>query len=372
MAHCSNPLQRKEADHMSRFLMIDIGAGTMDILHYDDVTGENFKAVAPSPVRQVAWAIAHTRGPLAVSGVEMGGGPVTDALLARVKQSSVAISHSAAATLNHDLEKVRAWGFKLVPDESFDAFAADFSHTPIRLADIQPERIIQLLDSLGLPIACDVVAVCGQDHGVPPAGVSHLDFRHTLYQSFLAEHPSPAGLLFRNDQVPAAFNRLRSMALSATQLGSEVYVMDSGMAAILGASQDAQAAGLDPVAVLDIATSHTVAAVVSHDTLEGFFEYHTRDITPARLETLLRDLADGRIEHTAILAEGGHGAYLRRAVDFDALKAIIATGPKRKLLADCRLPITWGAPWGDNMMTGTVGLLEAVRRRRQMAPIQYI
>ncbi len=358
---------------MSRYLMLDIGAGTMDILHYDDATGEHFKAVAPSPVRQVAWAIQRTHGPLAVSGVEMGGGPVTEALLERVKQSAVAISHSAAATLNHDLDKVRRWGFTLVPDESLEAFDADFSHTPIRLADIQAERIVQILDSLGLPPTCDVVAVCGQDHGVPPPGVSHLDFRHNLYRRFLEEQPDPAGLLFRSDQIPTAFNRLRSMAASAAELGAaEVYVMDSGMAAILGAAQDAQAAGQEPVAVLDIATSHTVAAVVGCDTLEGFFEYHTRDITLERLESLLRGLADGRIAHAAVLAEGGHGAYLRRAVGFDALKTVIATGPKRKLVAGSRLPIKWGAPWGDNMMTGTVGLLEAVRRRRRMAPIQYI
>ncbi len=358
---------------MSRFLMLDIGAGTLDILHYDDVSGEHFKAVAPSPVRQVAWTIERSRGPLAVSGVEMGGGPVTEALLDRVRESSVAISHSAAATLNHNLDKVREWGFTLVPDESFEAFAADFSHTPVHLADIQAERIIQILASLGLPLTCDVVAVCGQDHGVPPPGVSHLDFRHNLYQRLLAEQPSPAELLFRSDQVPPAFNRLRSMALSAAGLGaSEVYVMDSGMAAILGAAQDGQAAGPDPVAVLDIATSHTVAAVVHQDSLEGFFEYHTRDITLARLETLLHDLADGRIDHAAILAEGGHGAYLRRPVGFDSIKSVIATGPKRRLLDGSRLSIKWGAPWGDNMMTGTVGLLEAVRRRRQMEPIQYI
>jgi hypothetical protein len=32
----------------------------------------------------------------------------------------------------------------------------------------------------------------------------------------------------------------------------------------------------------------------------------------------------------------------------------------------------YGAPYGDNMMTGTVGLLEALRRRKGLAPINYI
>ena len=46
--------------------------------------------------------------------------------------------------------------------------------------------------------------------------------------------------------------------------------------------------------------------------------------------------------------------------------------PKRKMAAGSRLPMVWGAPLGDNMMTGTVGLLEALRRRKKMDPIFYV
>ena len=42
--------------------------------------------------------------------------------------------------------------------------------------------------------------------------------------------------------------------------------------------------------------------------------------------------------------------------------------PKRKLVAGSRLPMVWGAPLGDNRMTGTVGLLEAVRLRKKWTP----
>jgi hypothetical protein len=31
-----------------------------------------------------------------------------------------------------------------------------------------------------------------------------------------------------------------------------------------------------------------------------------------------------------------------------------------------------GAPWGDNMMTGTVGLLEALRRHKGLEAIVYL
>jgi hypothetical protein len=59
-------------------------------------------------------------------------------------------------------------------------------------------------------------------------------------------------------------------------------------------------------------------------------------------------------------------------VGFDAIETIIATGPKRKLVAGSHLPIRFGSPWGDNMMTGTVGLLEAMRRRNNLKPIVYL
>ena len=141
---------------------------------------------------------------------------------------------------------------------------------------------------------------------------------------------------------------------------------------ILGASLDTLAIRCERVLVLDIATSHTVGAALEKGEICGFFEYHTRDITLDRLERLLRDLADGKLTHEQILAEGGHGAYIRKAFGFDLAEAIIATGPQRHLLKNASLPISFGAPFGDNMMTGTLGLLEAIRRCKRMAPISTV
>jgi uncharacterized protein (DUF1786 family) len=39
---------------MSRFLIVDIGAGTMDILYFDDEAPQHYKAVARSPVLGIA------------------------------------------------------------------------------------------------------------------------------------------------------------------------------------------------------------------------------------------------------------------------------------------------------------------------------
>ena len=114
-------------------------------------------------------------------------------------------------------------------------------------------------------------------------------------------------------------------------------------------------AGRERIVILDVATSHTVGAAMLGDEIAGFFEYHTADITLERLEELLVELCNGKIEHGRILAEGGHGAYLRKTIGFQNIDVIIATGPKRGLLVNSKLPITYGAPLGDNMMTGTVG-----------------
>jgi uncharacterized protein (DUF1786 family) len=95
---------------MSRFLMVDIGAGTMDVLWYDTETALHYKAAVKSPVRYIAEKAAELPGNLLITGTEMGGGPVTSILKQRARQAGVVMSVSAAATLHHDPEKVRAWG----------------------------------------------------------------------------------------------------------------------------------------------------------------------------------------------------------------------------------------------------------------------
>ncbi|MFZ0133039.1 MAG: DUF1786 family protein [Desulfobacterales bacterium] len=358
---------------MSRFLMVDIGAGTMDILYYDTSAVQHYKAVVKSPVRTVAERAAGLRGDLVVTGAEMGGGPVTEVLRKRAAKARVVMSVSAAATLSHRPEQVRAWGIEVVADAAAEEMARQPSATHLVLADLEADRLRHIVGAFGVPFEFEAVAVCAQDHGVPPLGTSHLAYRHDLNTRVLNRRPFPEALLYPGSGVPATLNRLNSIAAGAAGLPTdEVYVMDSGMAAILGASVDPLARDRQNVLVLDIATSHTVGATLVEGELAGFFEYHTRDLTLRRLEALLHELADGQLTQDDILQEGGHGAYVRRAIGFDKLDIILATGPKRRLVEASHLPITFGAPWGDNMMTGTVGLLEALRRCKGLETITYL
>jgi uncharacterized protein (DUF1786 family) len=350
---------------VSKYLLVDIGAGTMDVLYFDDAGQQHYKAVVASPVLQVAKQIEAVPGNLLVTGVEMGGGPVTRILRERAKTSSVIISLSAAATLNHDTQRIQSWGIDVVADEDAEKRKKDAAYTHVPLADLDSRRLASIVEGLGVPFSFDVMGICAQDHGVPPRGVSHLDYRHNCFVERLNNKPFPHTLLYAKDEVPRPMNRLRSIAKQAASIpAGEVYVMDSGMAAILGASRDAAALNKQNLVVLDVATSHTVGAALSGGKIAGFFEYHTHDINVQRLEELIRDLADGNLNHHQVLSEGGHGCYMRKAVGYDNLDAIIATGPKRDIIDASEMPMLYGAPLGDNMMTGTLGLLEAIRKRR--------
>ena len=358
---------------MGRYLLLDIGAGTLDMLCYDTDHDLHYKAVVRSPVRVLADHIRRTSGNLLVTGGEMGGGPVSQALIDRVKTADVRMSTPSAATIHHDMQRVAAHGIRVVDAVEAEGLKEDSRFHHIRTGDLQPDRLKRLVQGFGVAFEFDAVAICAQDHGAAPPGVSHLDFRHRMFTAALAHHPVPETLLYRFDQVPAEMNRLSAIARDAKALPTDrVYVMDSGMAAILGASMDVLAANKKRTLVLDIATSHTVGAALEAGKLCGFFEYHTSDITAARLDRLLTDLADGRLSHRRILDQGGHGAYHRKAFGFDSVELILATGPRRRLALESNLPVTFGAPWGDNMMTGTVGLMEAVRRREGLPPITYL
>jgi uncharacterized protein (DUF1786 family) len=357
---------------MNRFLMLDIGAGTLDVLYYNTKDDLHYKAVVRSPILTVQDKAESLPGDLLVIGREMGGGSLSEVLVERAKRGDVIISTSAAATLHHDLEKVLSWGIKVIDDSAAENLRRMKNESVLVLEDIDLERLKAIVQAFGVPFSFDVVGICAQDHGVPPMGISHLDYRHSLFMAALDKNPFPHTLLFRDAEIPPTFNRLRCISESARALpADEIYVMDSGMAAILGASLDPRARRKQKILVLDLATSHTVGATLERGQIAGFFEYHTKDMTFQKLDSLVIELADGRLIHENILREGGHGAYMRKAVGLQSVEIMVATGPKRRMVEKSCFPVVFGAPLGDNMMTGTVGLLEAIRRRKGLSQMSY-
>jgi uncharacterized protein (DUF1786 family) len=358
---------------MSRFLIVDLGAGTIDILCYDMESGLHYKAVAISPVRHLAERAASLPGNLLFTGCEMGGGALAGVLRRRAEAFEVVMSISSAATIHHNMDKVHSLGIKTLEDQEAEDLRRSQKYSHLITGDLELDRLRGIIKGLGLPFSFDVVGLCAQDHGVAPPGVSHLDYRHSIFKARLDENPTPSAILYSAAEVPPTMSRLKALAESAKLLPTdEIYVMDSGMAAILGASMDPRGRQREKILVLDVATSHTVGASLEGGLLAGFFEYHTSDITLDRLDVLLVHLADGKLAHEQILKEGGHGAYIRKGFGFETVEIILATGPKRNLVQESRLPIVFGSPLGDNMMTGTVGVLEAIRRRKSLKSISYL
>ncbi|MFC1839668.1 DUF1786 family protein [Thermodesulfobacteriota bacterium] len=350
-----------------KILLIDIGAGTMDILYYDTELMNHYKAVVKSPVLSIAGKLKNLEGNIIITGVEMGGGSMSAILREKAKKNEVIMSLSASATVNHDVEKVRSTGVIVVDDEEAENIKESGKYKNIDISDLQLDRIKGIVEGMGVPFSFDVLGLCAQDHGISEPGVSHLDFRHNIFKEKLDSAPFPHEMLYEYDEIPATFNRLKSIAQRAKLFPTdEIYVMDSGMAAILGGTLDPVAIQKNKIIVLDIATSHTVGAAFEYEELAGFFEYHTMDITKEILEYLLIDLANGRLDHAKILEQGGHGAYIRKPLGYHNLELILSTGPRRELVYGSRLDITPGAPLGDNMMTGTAGILEAIRRRKRL------
>lgn len=358
---------------MSKFLMIDIGAGTMDVLYYDSVLETHYKAVSMSPVLFTAEKVRALKGDLLITGCEMGGGAISSVLKDRAIRADVIMSAPSAATINHSMEKVRSSGITVVEEKEAEELKKNRRYSHLEIGDLDTDRLVQIVKGMGVPFSFDIVGICAQDHGMPPEGVSHLDYRHNIFKAHLDKSPFSHSMLYNGDDVPDILNRLSSIARSAKKLpAAEVFVMDSGMAAILGASLDYEAINLSRIMVLDVATSHTVGAALENGEVSGFFEYHTRDITLEKLESLLIDLSNGKLSHEKILEEGGHGAYIRNAFGFRECEMIVVTGPKRSLVEKSGLDLRMGAPIGDNMMTGTVGLLEAIRRRKGFEPFSYV
>jgi uncharacterized protein (DUF1786 family) len=107
-----------------------------------------------------------------------------------------------------------------------------------------------------------------------------------------------------------------------------------------------------------------MAAIISEGKIVALMEHHTRRLSPEKIQRLLISFADGKLNDEEVFEDGGHGLfYLEDAPGFRELEVIAATGPNRNVLRKTSLQVHFAAPAGDVMMTGPIGLVEAVKRR---------
>ena len=237
-----------------RILTIDVGTGTQDILLFDsEQPVENgLQLVMPAPTQIVARAVRAAtldRGPIALTGVIMGGGPchwaVEDHLRAGL---AVYATPEAAKTFNDDLDWVqREMGVQLVGDEE----AMRLGARQITMGDLDLKAIHAALAAFGVEPDYDGLAVAVFDHGNAPPEISDRVFRF----NYLAERFSTGhGLLalgFRRADVPAEMTRLRAVAATAPD-DRPLLIMDTAPAAVLGALDDPLVAAQEDLLVANM------------------------------------------------------------------------------------------------------------------------
>ena len=349
-----------------KVLAVDIGTGTQDIFLYDSrLDLENgFKLVLPSPTMIVHRTIeqASREGrPILLTGRLMGGGPSAWAAEAHARAGlPVYATPEAAATLNDDLHKVEAVGVRVVSEDEARRLPAEVERVPFR--DLDLSAIRAAFAAFGVDLKdLDAVAAAVFDHGNAPPGVSDRQFRFDYLDERIRLKNSLSAFGFRAEDAPAIMTRLRAVAASAAELDCPLIVMDTAPAAVLGASLDPAAASRPHKIIVNVGNFHTLAFRLGADGIEGVFEHHTGEIDLPRLESLLRALADGSLQHEDVFNDMGHGAllYSREPLAFGGgTFDVVVTGPRRSIFtAEATLRPYFAAPFGDMMIAGCFGLL---------------
>ena len=350
-----------------QILTVDIGTGTQDILLFDsERTPENcLKLVVPSPTLLLSQSVraATTAGrPLLITGVLMGGGPVSWAVEAHHRAGLPIFATAAAArTFNDDLDAVQAeLGVTLVDEGEAARLRALPNYAHVQFRDFDYNAIRVAFAQFGLDLRPDALALAVFDHGAAPPLISDRQFRMDYLADRLRTGQRLSALAFRADSVPPEMTRLAALANTArNDSGLPTIVMDTAPAAVLGALDDPFVSHQPAPIVVNVGNFHTLAFQFSAGRFLRLFEHHTGELTRDELVSWLGDLADGSIRHEAVFADNGHGALVLDDAP-QPLTHVAVVGPRRALLRDAGLPAYFAVPHGDQMLAGCFGLLRAV------------
>lgn len=348
----------KEYDISDGIIAIDVGSGTQDILVWNpEIPMENCpKMVLPSSTAIIARQIekATSMGyPVFLSGTTMGGGPCSSAIRKHLKAGlKVFATEAPALTFHDDIEKVKKMGIRIV-----DTKPEIKPLIELQMRDIFLDRLRSALGlfQVNLP---DFIAVAVQDHGYSPKE-SNREFRFRLWRTMIESNSGEiAGLIHENP--PAYLTRMKAVCETAPG----AWVMDTGASAIMGSLSDSWVAekAEEGVIILNAGNEHTVAALIKDEKVWGIYEHHTSLLDSGKLKDHLSRFRTGALSHSEVFDEMGHGCFTLPAVnEVSAFKHLSLTGPNRERFRD--LGGHMAAPFGDMMLTGCFGLVEAVKRK---------
>jgi uncharacterized protein (DUF1786 family) len=349
------------------FLAIDIGTGTQDVyLLRSGLSPENgYKLVAPSPtmiIRNQIQRATRAREAILLTGVTMGGGPCGWAAEAHVRAGlKLFATPGAARTLNDDLDQVeRELGIKIISEEEASRLT---DVTRIQLRDFDWDAVHAGFAALGCDLQPSAVGVAVFDHGAAPPAVSDRQFRFDYLEARIRQVNRLSAFAYRAGEVPASLTRMQAVVDSASDLDAPLVVMDTAPAAVLGALFDPMARAAERVLVVNIGNFHTLAFRLGPGGIEGVFEHHTGLLTRPRLEAFLLAFSDGSLTRESVFSDNGHGALLLSSTPLPlnpGRGSPLVTGPRRSLLQGSPLQPRYAAPFGDMMITGCFGLLQAM------------
>lgn len=335
-------------------ISIDVGGGTQDIFVYlEGQSIENCpKMVMPSPTRLVARKIRRAtseRRPVFLFGETMGGGVCGSAARDHLAAGlPLYATSSAALTFYDDLRRVEQMGVTLADEPPSDAVR-------IRMGDVDTDAIRAALGGFGVEAPADW-AVAVQDHGCSP-DTSNRETRFRWYREFIDGGGRLGGLAFRDP--PELFTRM----LAVKKVLPGAVVMDTGPAAIMGALQD-RAVGRhreEGLIVVNAGNFHVMCAMVLGERMVGLFEHHTGRLDTPSLSGMLERFRAGELTNREVLDDGGHGCYVDRAsIERGSFSFVAVTGPRRDILRSEKTHMA--VPYGDMMLTGCFGLVEAARK----------
>jgi uncharacterized protein (DUF1786 family) len=335
-----------------KLLAIDVGMGTQDILLYDSRKRmeNNFKMVLPSQTQIVAQRISREtrlKHDIVLVGETMGGGPCASAVMRHIETDlAVYATGRAALTLNDDLDKIKEMGVVIVGEDE----AVELKASRIEMRDVDKPALEKTLKLFGLELP-DNFAAAVQDHGYSPR-VSNRIFRFEYFRDIMRKGGELDSLVYKGN-IPGRFSRMK--AVERTLPGA--LLMDTGIAALRGAVLDENSK--PPYLVVNIGNGHTLAGIIDDGRLLSLFEHHTHLMTAGKLDDYLKRLCSGTLDSREVFDDGGHGCCIKETIDFDKTGSILVTGPNRSIMRSSKLAVRFAAPFGDMMLTGCFGLMDA-------------
>jgi len=328
-----------------RVLAVDVGTGTTDVLLYE--TGKEpencVKLILPSATSLMARRIRKAREmgeDVFLWGPVMGGGPLTQAVREHVASGlRVYATEEAARSLHDDIERVREMG--VIITEEADAIA-------LKTGDIPLEFLKSLLREIGEELP-ENIAVAVQDHGFSPHKSNRV-FRFQWLREMLEKERFLFNLSFEDP--PEYLTRMRAVVRTLEPHFQNLIIMDTGFAALAGASERCS----ERLLIINAGNGHTLAGIVEDGYLLGIFEHHTRMVDesyPRMIEKFIR----GDLTFEEVFEAGGHGALLLEKPR--GVERTLIVGPKREIVKRAGVDGEFPAPHGDMMLTGCFGLVRS-------------